>query len=181
MFQPFDPLNLVWSIWALVWLVTAVWSARSVSREPYRNRLLVAALMVVGFFPLLARSRLPAVLAPRFVIGLTLTVLGLGFAIWARVHLGRFWSGMVTLKENHELIRSGPYAFVRHPIYTGLITAAAGTALARGTFAALLALGLIVVACWLKIRAEEKLLTNHFGDQYREYRRQVPALIPFVR
>jgi protein-S-isoprenylcysteine O-methyltransferase Ste14 len=137
--------------------------------------------MVIGFFPLLARSRLPAVLAPRFVIGLALTILGLGFAVWARVHLGRFWSGMVTLKKDHELIRSGPYAFVRHPIYTGLLTAAAGTALARGTLAALMALGLVGVACWLKIRAEEKLLTNHFGDAYRDYRRQVAALIPFMR
>jgi protein-S-isoprenylcysteine O-methyltransferase Ste14 len=137
--------------------------------------------MVVGFFLLLGRSRLPAVLAPRFAIGLALTILGLGFAVWARVHLGRFWSGMVTLKKDHELIRSGPYAFVRHPIYTGLLTAAAGTALARGTLAALLALGLIGVACWLKIRAEEKLLTNHFGDAYRDYRRQVAALIPFMR
>jgi protein-S-isoprenylcysteine O-methyltransferase Ste14 len=179
--RPFDPLSLVWSIWALIWLVTAMWSARSVAREPFRNRLLVVALMVIGFFPLLGRSRQPAVLAPRFVIGLALTILGLGFAVWARVHLGRFWSGTVTLKENHELVRSGPYAFVRHPIYTGLLTAAAGTALARGTFAAWLALGLIGVACWLKIRAEENLLTNHFGDTYREYRRQVAALIPFVR
>jgi protein-S-isoprenylcysteine O-methyltransferase Ste14 len=179
--RPFDPLSLVWSIWALIWLVTAMWSARSVAREPLRNRLLVVALMVIGFFPLFGRLHQPAVLAPRFVIGLALTILGLGFAVWARVHLGRFWSGMVTLKKDHELIRSGPYAFVRHPIYTGLLTAAAGTALARGTLAALLALGLIGVACWLKIRAEEKLLTNHFGDTYREYRRQVAALIPFMR
>jgi protein-S-isoprenylcysteine O-methyltransferase Ste14 len=158
-----------------------MWSARSVAREPLRNRLLVVALMVIGFFPLFGRLRQPAVLAPRFVIGLALTILGLGFAVWARVHLGRFWSGMVTLKKDHELIRSGPYAIVRHPIYTGLLTAAAGTALARGTLAALMALGLIGVACWLKIRAEEKLLTNHFGDTYREYRRQVAALIPFMR
>ena len=142
--------------------------------------------MVVGFFPLFRTSRLPAArflpvtaIWPR--IGLALTILGLGFAVWARIHLGRFWSGAVTLKENHELIRSGPYAFVRHPIYTGLLTAAAGTALARGTLAALLGLVAIGVACWLKIRAEEKLLTNHFGDTYLEYRRQVPALIPFVR
>jgi protein-S-isoprenylcysteine O-methyltransferase Ste14 len=144
--------------------------------------------MVIGFF-LLAPIRLLAVLAPRFVsvaaiwprVGLALTILGLGFAAWARIRLGRFWSGTVTLKENHELVRSGPYAFVRHPIYTGLLTAAAGTALARGTFAALLGLGLIGVACWLKIHAEENLLTNYFGDTYREYRRQVAALIPFVR
>jgi protein-S-isoprenylcysteine O-methyltransferase Ste14 len=142
--------------------------------------------MVVGFFPLFGPSRLSA--SFRFVpvttilprVGLALTILGLGFAIWARIHLGRFWSGTITLKENHELIRSGPYAFVRHPIYTGLLTAAAGTALARGTFSALLGLALIGVVCWLKIRAEEKLLTNHFGDTYRNYRRQVAALIPFV-
>ena len=136
----------------------------------------------------MASRRLPAFFAPRFIpvapiwqrVGLALTILGLAFAVWARIHLGRFWSGRVTLKEDHKLIRSGPYAFVRHPIYTGLLTAGSGTVLARGTLAALVGLALIGLAFWMKIRAEENLLTSHFGETYREYRRQVAALIPFL-
>ena len=183
-----DPLNLAWTLWAFLWLVTAAWSARSVAREALHSRLAVSVLLAIGFYLLLASNRLPARFAPRFVpvgliwqrIGLALTISGLGFAVWARIHLGRYWSGRVTLKEDHKLIRSGPYAFVRHPIYTGLLTAGIGTVLARGTLAALVGLALMSVAFWMKIRAEENLLTNHFGDTYREYRREVAALIPFL-
>ena len=106
--------------------------------------------------------------------------IGLGLAGWARFHLGRFWSGRVTLKEDHAIIRTGPYRIVRHPIYTGLVMAIAGTGLAQSTVAALAGLVLIVIGLIIKIRQEEQLLTDHFGAAYEAYRTDVRALIPYV-
>jgi len=109
-----------------------------------------------------------------------LVVVGLGFSGWARLHLGRLWSGRVTLKENHEIVRSGPYTFVRHPIYTGLVLAIVGTALTQITLAAIAGLVLATIGLMIKIRQEERLLTEHFGATYESYQRNVRALIPYV-
>ena len=92
--------------------------------------------------------------------GAALVAIGLGFAGWARFHLGRLWSGRVTLKEDHAIIRTGPYGIVRHPIYTGLVLALVGTGLAQGTVPALAGLVLIVIGLLIKIRQEERLLTD---------------------
>ena len=102
------------------------------------------------------------------------------FAIWARNVLGRNWSGIVTLKQDHELIRTGPYRYVRHPIYTGLLIAFAGSAIARGEWRGLLALAIAFVALWRKLKLEEQWMIETFGDAYRRYRDEVRALIPFV-
>jgi protein-S-isoprenylcysteine O-methyltransferase Ste14 len=114
-------------------------------------------------------------------IGLALLVAGLAFAVWARVHLGRNWSGSVTVKEGHELIRSGPYACVRHPIYTGLITAVLGTAIISGTLRAALGLVIITVSLLRKLRTEEAFMRDTFPGEYQRYCAQVPALVPFTR
>src|SRR5262249_17077424 len=103
---------------------------------------------------------------------------GLGFAVWARVHLGRFWSGTVTLKADHALIRTGPYALTRHPIYTGLLSAFTGTALGRDSVAGLLGLGLRVAALVVKLHQEERPLRGHCGPAYQQYQAEVPALLP---
>jgi len=100
--------------------------------------------------------------------------------VWARVHLGGNWSGTVTVKEAHELIRSGPYSRVRHPIYTGLIAAALGTALASGTVGAALGAAIIAAALVRKLRAEEGFMHETFPGEYERYRAEVPALIPFT-
>jgi protein-S-isoprenylcysteine O-methyltransferase Ste14 len=110
--------------------------------------------------------------------GVLLAAAGLGFTAWARVQLGRFSSSAVTLKEGHALIRVGPYALTRHPIYTGLLVAMAGTALARDSVAGLLGLALLVVGFVVKLRQEERLLLEHFGSAYQAYRGDIPALIP---
>jgi protein-S-isoprenylcysteine O-methyltransferase Ste14 len=114
-------------------------------------------------------------------IGLALLVAGLAFAVWARVHLGRNWSGSVTVKEGHELIRSGPYAYVRHPIYTGLITAVLGTATISGTLRAALGLVIITLSLVRKLRTEEAFMRDAFPGEYQRYCAQVPALVPFTR
>jgi protein-S-isoprenylcysteine O-methyltransferase Ste14 len=106
---------------------------------------------------------------------------GLGFAVWARVHLGRNWSGTVSVKEDHELIRSGPYAYVRHPIYTGILAAVLGTAIASGTVRALIGLVIIAAALVRKSHIEERFMRETFPGQYERYSAEVPALIPFLR
>jgi protein-S-isoprenylcysteine O-methyltransferase Ste14 len=114
------------------------------------------------------------------LVGLVLTVLGLLLAIWARVVLGGNWSGSVTFKEDHELIVRGPYALVRHPIYTALLLMYLGTELAIGTVGGLVGWPIFFLSFWIKFRQEEALMIAHFGEQYSVYRKRVRALIPFV-
>jgi len=114
-------------------------------------------------------------------LGVALVIAGLAFAIWARVHLGGNWSGTVTVKEGHELIRSGPYAHVRHPIYTGLITALLGTTVASGTVHAVIGLAIIVAAFVRKSHSEEEFMRETFPGEYERYSAEVPALIPWAR
>jgi protein-S-isoprenylcysteine O-methyltransferase Ste14 len=138
---------------------------------------------------LIAAPRVPIALlsvpiVPRsialFGCGVILTAAGLAFTVWARVHLAGNWSGVVTLKEGHTLVRDGPYRYVRHPIYTGLLLALIGSAIARDEWRGVLAVALAFVALWRKLGLEERWLTEIFGDEYRRYRREVRALIPFV-
>lgn len=112
------------------------------------------------------------------VLGAILLYGGIAFAIWARVHLGRYWSGIVTLKEGHRLIRTGPYAFVRNPIYTGILLAVIGSAVVVGRAGVLIMVVVLLVAFLLKIRAEEALLREAFGAEYEEYAREVKRLVP---
>ena len=129
--------------------------------------------------PPLNERFLPLTLWP-VQLGLALTFAGLAFAIWARMLLGGNWSSDVTLKRDHELIVAGPYAFVRHPIYTGILLALLGTALAVGEWRGLLAVVLAAVAFWQKLRIEETVMRRQFGETYERYAARVPALIPFL-
>jgi protein-S-isoprenylcysteine O-methyltransferase Ste14 len=113
--------------------------------------------------------------------GWVLTALGMLFSIWARVSLGRNWSGRVVLKQGQELISTGPYAVVRHPIYTGLLVALAGSALYDGRWRAVLGVGFLAIGFWLKARSEERLLESEFGEEYRAYRTRTPMLVPSLR
>lgn len=112
--------------------------------------------------------------------GTIITFLGLGFTVWARVHLGKNWSSMPAIKVGHELIRSGPYNIVRHPIYSGLLFGLAGTAIIIGELLAVVAFFLILFIFLWKIWTEEKYLLLEFGEVYAQYKREVPALIPFL-
>lgn len=116
-----------------------------------------------------------------FWLGFMLVLAGIALSITARVSLGGNWSGIVTLKQDHELVCRGPYRLVRHPIYTGILTAILGTAIAQGELRSLLAVALVAAAFVRKIGVEETFLAEAFGDAYDRYRREVPALIPFVR
>jgi protein-S-isoprenylcysteine O-methyltransferase Ste14 len=107
-------------------------------------------------------------------------VLGFAFAWWARLHLGRLWSGWVTKKADHRVVDTGPYRIVRHPIYTGIILAAAATAIQKGTLVAVAGVAVVTLGFWIKARLEERFLRQELGpDAYNSYRRRVPMLLPF--
>ena len=160
----------------------------TVVRESMARRLshivpLVLAALLLWWpdppWPLLNIRLLPRTLWV-FWGGALLTLTGLTFAVWARVHIGSNWSGIVTIKQGHELVTSGPYSLVRHPIYTGLTLAFAGSALARGELRGVLAEALVLGSLWMKLRFEERWMRRQFGPAYDDYGRRVRALIPFV-
>jgi protein-S-isoprenylcysteine O-methyltransferase Ste14 len=131
------------------------------------------------FFPALA-SRIVPDATWAGALSVVLTAAGIAFAIWARFTLGRNWSGNVTVKEGHELLRRGPYALARHPIYSGALLAILGTSLAVGTVRAVLLVVPLVFVLRFKMRNEEELMAGEFGEEYAEYRRRVKGLVPFV-
>jgi protein-S-isoprenylcysteine O-methyltransferase Ste14 len=114
------------------------------------------------------------------IAGVVVTLIGLSFAVWARFYLGKNWDALITLKLDHKLIRTGPYAIVRHPIYSGFMLAGLGTAFAVGQIRSFIAAAMIVAAWVYKSGLEESFLLEHFGSAYAEYRRNVKRLIPFV-
>jgi protein-S-isoprenylcysteine O-methyltransferase Ste14 len=106
---------------------------------------------------------------------------GLGLTWWARIHLGKLWSSVITRKEDHQIIDTGPYSIVRHPIYTGLMIALMATAAAEGRVTALIGAALVIFGIWLKASSEERFLTAEFGESlYGSYCRRVPMLVPFL-
>jgi protein-S-isoprenylcysteine O-methyltransferase Ste14 len=108
------------------------------------------------------------------------TIAGLLFAIWAREHLGRNWSHSVTIKQGHELITTGPYTVVRHPIYTGILTGFLGMAIAISQVRGFIAFVLVCLALWIKLRIEEQWMGSQFGEAYATYAHQTAALVPYL-
>jgi protein-S-isoprenylcysteine O-methyltransferase Ste14 len=181
-------IRVCWIIFVLVWLLGAVSTKRTIYRESSAERAGYWLVLVIGYFLVIKSGSLPSPLNWLIVshtslstsIGVFLCVSGLLFAIWARVILGRNWSGVITLKEGHELIERGPYRVVRHPIYTGILAMFAGTAIALGYFGGFLGLLLVFVSFWLKLKREEDLMLKHFPDKYAAYRRRTKRIIPFL-
>lgn len=179
----------MWLSWAAYWWLASFGAKRVDRREPLGSRLLHVLPLTLAAWLLWADRAPSALLNERmfpwapwsFWAATLVTAVGLLFAVWARVHLGRNWSGTVTIKHDHELIVSGPYAIVRHPIYTGLLIAFVGTAMARGEWRGLIAILIGWLALWRKLTVEERWMTEQFGQQYQDYRRRVPALLPFAK
>jgi protein-S-isoprenylcysteine O-methyltransferase Ste14 len=179
---------VLWLGWAAYWLAGSLSASAPKRVQSPGARLLhraeLAVVTALFAFPQLGIGWLGTRFVPwteaLFVIGASLLVAGLSFAVWARVHLGQYWSGNVTLKPGHRLIRSGPYALVRHPIYTGILLAMLGTALALDQFRGVLALVIATQAFVRKLRIEEHWLTEELGSEYVQYRREVKALVPGI-
>ncbi len=183
-------ISALWLAWALYWMVSAVGVKRTERHESLASRLshvlpLVVGVTLIAWPHLYLTGWLSRPLLPpgplRFGGALALVAAGLAFTVWARVHLGGNWSGTVTLKEGHELIRTGPYAYVRHPIYSGLLLALLGSAVACGEVRALFGFAVVTAAFVRKLRIEERFMRESFRQQYREYSAKVPSLIPFTK
>jgi protein-S-isoprenylcysteine O-methyltransferase Ste14 len=175
-----------WIAWAAYWLAMSFGTKRTVERGSllgYRLAALAAFAVAAGvgrLFGLTASSRLWSTGVGLGAVCDLIVIAGAAFTVWARVTLGRNWSAEVTFKEDHELIRSGPYALARHPIYTGILAMVLGTAIFSGrALGAAVALA-VCAALWWKVRAEERIMSSHFPDAYAAYRSQVHAIVPFV-
>lgn len=184
-----ETIMALWLALGAIWLLTAFRlkpTARQADSGSRMWQLLILTCAAVLLFTeapkitLLDARYLPA-LSGLASAGVALTAVGVAFSIVARLYLGQNWSATATIKHDHELIRSGPYGLVRHPIYTGQLVAAIGTAITLGEIRDLLAVPLIIVGFWLKVRSEERLLMSNFGDRYTAYRREVRgAIIPYI-
>jgi protein-S-isoprenylcysteine O-methyltransferase Ste14 len=185
---PTQLLALIWIVWLVSWIVGSFFSGRTEKRVMTGDSLAFHLPMIVG--AVLMTPWTAQILGERPLWNLghgaiylleVLTVAGTLFTWWARIHLGRFWSNAITRKEGHQVIDTGPYGLVRHPIYTGLIGAMLATGIAIGTITALAGALLITFGLWRKARMEEGFLTTELGaDAYGNYCRRVPMLIPFL-
>src|SRR6185437_6641987 len=173
--------------WSFVgyWLISALWVNKTKVMESPVSRVLHLLIGTFAFlffvfddsFPPQVNRHLWPQNEFTFWLGAFVTVAGLGFAVWARAHLGRYWSGAITLKEGHRLIRTGPYQIVRNPIYTGILSGAAGTAITLGKVSGIVAVTILFAVYSWKIRREQRLLAGEFGEEYAAYCREVPALV----
>jgi protein-S-isoprenylcysteine O-methyltransferase Ste14 len=173
----------MWVVLSVYWEISARKAAAKVSSESAASRGIhvaltsVAQLLLIGPVPGL-RTRFVPLMLPLIGVGLGIELVSLALAIWARRCLGRNWSGAVATNVDHEMIRFGPYRFVRHPIYTGLLGLYFGTMVVSGEIHALLGMALAAFAYWRKIRIEEAHLSQLFGPAYEEYRSTTWALVP---
>ncbi|MGE5326727.1 MAG: methyltransferase family protein [Deltaproteobacteria bacterium] len=181
-------LLAIWWGFIIIWMGAALFASRAVKRQSWSGRLVTLALGSIPFFLLFSTRLRLGVLAERLypdrrVVapgGLALTLAGMSLTMWARYILGRNWSAMVTIKRDHRLIRTGPYAMIRHPIYSGLLLALLGTAFVVGEVRGFLAVVFAFVAWFVKSRAEERFLREEFGEEYEAYRRHTYAFVPYL-
>lgn len=186
----------LWQIELIPWCAAGLYFAATWLRvkptkleEESNSRILRYAVMIFAALLIFSTDLRMGLLGKRFVpealwiqsVGIVLTFAGAALLCWARFALGKFFSADVTLKQGHQLIQSGPYALVRHPIYTGINLAVAGTALEIGEWRGVLAFALVVIMHIIKARQEEALMAAQFGDEYSLYRRHSGFLIPRFR
>lgn len=181
-------IRTAWIVTAIIWLVAAAFAKPGVKTGSPWNRLASITFAIVGGFCIGDKLLHWGWLSERFLphtlnialFGAGLTVLGCLFAIWARLALGSNWSGAPGVKQDHVLVQKGPYSITRHPIYTGMLTAVLGTAIAVGQYRAILGFVMVIFSILLKIVQEEKLMSESFPQDYPAYRSRVRALVPWV-
>lgn len=181
-------LSGLWIVFMLRWgrAARAVYPAAGRYRDPlYRWNLLAT---VIGLVLILTEFGDVGPFGLRvlpnemlwFWLGLALTLAGMALALWARGALGPYFSGRIELKTGHRLVQEGPYRFLRHPIYAGIILAALGSALADCDFDAVLGFALIAGSFVIKLRREERFVAANFGEEWARWRAHTWALVPFV-
>jgi len=178
----------MWACLLIFWLISSFTVKPSKKAEPGMSRIIYLCFFVLaGYlaftddipFNFLYLQILPQQNAWK-ITGLIICGVGISYAMWARVYLGKNWSGRVTIKENHELITRGPYAVTRHPIYSGILIGLIGYAFIEGLLKAYLAVGIIMLGMLIKIYREERFLKEAFGEKYQSYSFKVKRLIPFI-
>ncbi|HEX8879043.1 MAG TPA: isoprenylcysteine carboxylmethyltransferase family protein [Candidatus Acidoferrum sp.] len=178
--------DALWLLFGAYWLVSALKRKKTKQRETILQRFAYTLPLALGFYflyrpqPLYGwlRVRFPPVGQASGWLGVVLTAGGIAVAFWARWHLGTNWSGVVTLKQGHELIRTGPYRTIRHPIYTGILLALLGTATTLGEVRALLAVAIVWPSFYIKARREELFLSQEFGASFAEHKQSTGMFLP---
>ena len=183
-----EAFEVIWIGWVVSWVAASLWSGRTEKRAATRETWIYRIMIFAGAILIAPWTAQALGERPIWQVGhygayalVAVMLVGLALTWWARIYLGAFWSSAITRKEEHRLIDSGPYAFVRHPIYAGLIIALLATAATEATLVALLGAVLVALGLRLKARTEERFLLTELGpDAYESYRRRVPMLVPFL-
>jgi protein-S-isoprenylcysteine O-methyltransferase Ste14 len=182
----FDLAGKAWAIWALWWLAMAFFSKSTKRRESVAQRIEHLLPAMLGF-ALVFREGFGGTWLARpiwatnsvlLIFCVIATILGLLFAVWARLILGSNWSGTVTIKTNHQLIRRGPYRWIRHPIYTGMLAALLATAMIQGLLSGMIGFAFVFLALYRKARREESFLSQEFGEGFSEHRQHTGMFLP---
>lgn len=185
-FSPRQWIDALWLLFGLYWFLSALKRKKTKQRETWLQRFGYTLPLALTFYLLYQPQPLyrwlggrifPATPAAEWA-GVLLAAAGIAVAFWARWHLGANWSGTVTLKEGHELIRTGPYRAIRHPIYTGILLALLGTAVTIGEVRGLLGLVVAWLSFCIKARREEAFLSQEFGPGFAEHKRLTGMFLP---
>jgi len=182
-------VEVPWIVFVLYWIVSAIRTRDTLQTESFASRYAILLIEAAGFVLLFRHSAGIGFLGNRVmhrtlasaIVGSILTWMGIGLAIWARYHLAEYWSARITFKEDHQLIRTGPYTRLRHPIYSGIVLAAIGSAVVIDQWRCVLGVGLVLVGYCIKARKEETMLTQQFGDAFCEHQKHAGFLIPRFR
>jgi len=181
--------DVLWVAFLVVWLIWAIRTKPVQRREGVSSRLSYTIINIAAFYLMFAgdvpreylRAHLYSPNGLTDALGIAITFAGIAFAVWARIYLGGNWSSSVTLKVDHQLVRSGPYRWVRHPIYTGLTLAMLGTAIVRAQVRGVIAVVLVYIGFKIKSKIEERVMTDTFGPEYDDYRSRTGAILPKLR
>ncbi len=178
-----------WIVFVVYWIIGAMKTRATRDKEPFTSRFAVLLIEMLGYLLVFSGSTGISILGTRFiprtmasaVLGVVFTWSGIGLAVWARYHLAEYWSARITIKEDHQLIRTGPYSHLRHPIYSGLILATIGSALVIDKWRCVLGVCLVTVGYCFKASGEETMLARQFGEAFREHQKHAGFLIPRFR
>jgi len=182
-------VEIPWIVFIVYWIIGAVKTRANRETESFTSRFAVLLLEGVGYVLIFSGSTGIGFLGTRFIphtmagaiLGVVLVWSGVALAIWARYHLAEYWSARVTIKEDHQLIRTGPYTYLRHPIYSGLVLATIGSALVIDEWRCILGTCLVLVGYCFKAKIQEAMLSQHFGEAAREHQKDTGFLIPRFR
>jgi len=182
-------VSAAWITFLIYWIIKAGKTRETRRKESWESRYGVTLVLIGGYLLIFNRHTRIGLLGRRFVpdassvliLGVVVTWIGVALAIWARHHLAENWSSRVTIKQGHELIRTGPYSRLRHPIYTGLLLATLGSAIAVGEWRSLVGVCLVLAAYSFKAKQEEAMLTQQFGEKFQEHRKHTGFLLPKLR